>query len=200
MGRPKRITLGGYFYHVLNCANGRLRIFKKEADFAAFEQILSEGIERFAMRVCGYCLMGNHWHLLLWPRRDGDLSAFMRWITLTHRPAFSRRPRYHRHRAFIPGPLQKFSGAGQRPLPDRDAVHRGQSHSGTDCSGRGGLAMVQLCTPAGTAIGAESVPGTGRAAGRLDTMGSRRHRRKIAPDPAKQHQPKLPPRRAGMDA
>ncbi len=84
MGRPKRITLGGYVYHVFNRANGRLRIFKKAADFQAFEQILSEGIERFDMRLCGWCLMGNHWHLLLWPWRDGDLSAFMRWITLTH--------------------------------------------------------------------------------------------------------------------
>jgi len=84
MGRPKRITIGGYFYHVLNRANGRLRIFKKDADFAAFEQILSEGMERFAMRMCGYCLMGNHWHLLLWPQHDDDLSTFMRWITLTH--------------------------------------------------------------------------------------------------------------------
>ena len=84
MGRPKRITLGGYVYHVLNRANGRLRIFKKDSDFAAFEKILTEGIERFDMRTCGYCLMGNHWHLLLWPRHDGDLSSFMRWVTLTH--------------------------------------------------------------------------------------------------------------------
>ena len=84
MPRPKRITLGGYLYHVLNRANGRLRIFRKEADFLAFEQILAEGIEYFQMRLCGYCLMSNHWHLLLWPRGDGDLSNFMRWVTLTH--------------------------------------------------------------------------------------------------------------------
>ncbi|RKY07476.1 MAG: hypothetical protein DRP56_05635 [Planctomycetota bacterium] len=84
MGRPKRITLGGYVYHVLNRANGRLRIFKKDDDFTAFEKILIEGIKRFEIRLCGYCLMGNHWHLLLWPRHDGDLSSFMRWITLTH--------------------------------------------------------------------------------------------------------------------
>ncbi|RKY10721.1 MAG: hypothetical protein DRP56_00165 [Planctomycetota bacterium] len=62
MGRPKRITLGGYVYHVLNRANGRLRIFKKDSDFAAFEKILIEGIKRFEIRLCGYCLMGNHWH------------------------------------------------------------------------------------------------------------------------------------------
>jgi len=50
MGRPKRITLGGYVYHVLSRANGRLRISKKKEDFAAFETILAEGIERVDMR------------------------------------------------------------------------------------------------------------------------------------------------------
>ena len=84
MTKRRRITLGGYVYHVLNRANGRLRIFRKVGDFLAFEQILAEGLDRVAMRLCGYCLMGNHWHLLLWPRGDGDLSDFLRWVTLTH--------------------------------------------------------------------------------------------------------------------
>ena len=84
MPRKKRIDKGNIVYHVLNRANGRLRIFKKRADFAAFEQILAEGVERFGMRVCGYCIMGNHWHLVLWPREDGDLSQFMKWVTQTH--------------------------------------------------------------------------------------------------------------------
>jgi len=84
MSRAKRITLGGYAYHVLNRANGRLRMFHKDGDFLAFEQILAEGIARYSMRLCGYCTMSNHWHLLLWPVNDGELSEFMRWITLTH--------------------------------------------------------------------------------------------------------------------
>ena len=84
MGRPKRITLAGYAYHVLNRANGRLRIFRKPADFESFETILAEGLERIDMRLCGYCIMTNHWHLLLWPRRDGDLTDFIQWVTLTH--------------------------------------------------------------------------------------------------------------------
>jgi putative transposase len=84
MPRPKRIAKGNVVYHVINRANGRLRIFKTPADFEAFEQILAEGIEQFSMRLCGYCIMSNHWHLVLWPRRDGDLSAFMKWITATH--------------------------------------------------------------------------------------------------------------------
>jgi putative transposase len=36
------------------------------------------------MRLLAYCLMSNHWHLVLWPQKDGDLSDFMHWLTLTH--------------------------------------------------------------------------------------------------------------------
>ena len=60
MARPQRIALGGHVYHVLNRANGRLRIFRQASDFLAFEQILAEGAERVSMRLCGYCVMGNH--------------------------------------------------------------------------------------------------------------------------------------------
>ncbi len=84
MPRPKRQCAGGIVYHVLNRANGRLRIFRKRADFEAFERVLAEGVDRVGMRLCGYCIMGNHWHMLLWPRQDGDVSEFMRWVTLTH--------------------------------------------------------------------------------------------------------------------
>lgn len=84
MGRPKRIAKRNIVYHALNRANGRLCIFKKQRDFEAFESILAEGVERYRMRLCGYCIMGTHWHLVLWPRADGDLSHFMRWITVTH--------------------------------------------------------------------------------------------------------------------
>jgi len=51
--------------------DGRRRIFRKNAEFEAFEAILAEGLERVDMRICGYCIMSNHWHLLLWPRDDG---------------------------------------------------------------------------------------------------------------------------------
>lgn len=84
MGKPRRITKGGYFYHVFNRANGKLRIFRKAGDFVAFENILADGLLRFDMRLCGYCIMGNHWHLLLWPKNDGELSEFMHWLGVTH--------------------------------------------------------------------------------------------------------------------
>jgi putative transposase len=84
MARPKRKTKGGYCYHVLNRANGRLRIFRKRGDFLAFERIIGEAQERIDIKIYGWCLMSNHWHLLLEPFGDGDLSEFMRWLTVTH--------------------------------------------------------------------------------------------------------------------
>ena len=79
-----RVSVGGLGYHVLNRSNGRVAIFEHPADYELFEQVLAEAHERVPMRTVSYCLMPNHWHLVLWPRRDGELSGFMRWLTMTH--------------------------------------------------------------------------------------------------------------------
>ena len=85
MGRPRRHALGGYVYHVLNRANARACIFHKDGDYAAFEQVLADSLEHVpGMRLLAFCLMPNHWHLLLWPRADGELSDFGHFLTLTH--------------------------------------------------------------------------------------------------------------------
>jgi len=84
MPRARRQSPGGVVYHVLNRANGRQKIFRSVCDYTAFEKILTEGLDKIPMRLTGYCLMPNHWHLLLWPYNDGDLSAFMHWVTMTH--------------------------------------------------------------------------------------------------------------------
>lgn len=69
---------------MLNRANGRPRLFDAEGDYAAFERVLAPACERIAMRLLAYCIMPNHWHLVVWPRQDEDLSRFMNWLTLTH--------------------------------------------------------------------------------------------------------------------
>jgi putative transposase len=92
MPRRPRVSTGGLAYHVLNRRVGRLRLFEKPADYLAFENILYEAHERAGIRIAAYCLMRNHWHLLLWPRDDGELSEVMRWITVTHTQ------RWHAHR------------------------------------------------------------------------------------------------------
>ena len=84
MPRIARNAPGGLVYHVLNRANGRLRLFKKDDDFLAFERVLLLAQRRVPIRILDWCVMSNHWHLVLWPKRDGQLTAFMRWLTLTH--------------------------------------------------------------------------------------------------------------------
>ena len=92
MGRPKRAADGGLVYHVLNRANARMTICEDDEDYAAFEQVLEEAVERTQMRLLAYCVLPNHWHLVIWPRDDGELSRFTGWLTLTHTQ------RWHAHR------------------------------------------------------------------------------------------------------
>ena len=84
MPRRARQAPGGLIYHVLNRAVGRMQMFRKEGDYQAFERVLVEAHGRTPTGLLGYCLMPNHWHLVLWPKADGELSRFMFWMTMTH--------------------------------------------------------------------------------------------------------------------
>jgi len=48
------------------------------------ERGLAEACERVERRLLAYCVMPNHWHLVVWPRADGDLSSFFGWLTMMH--------------------------------------------------------------------------------------------------------------------
>jgi putative transposase len=80
-------------YHVLNRGVGRRTLFDKDGDYLAFERVMEETLRTRPMRVCAYCLLPNHWHLVLWPERDGDLAAFMQQMTNMH----VKRWKEHRH-------------------------------------------------------------------------------------------------------
>lgn len=81
--RPRHAT-GGVVYHVLNRTVRGVPLFEHHLDYAAFEQVLIEARAFCPVPLLDYAVMPNHWHLVLWPTRDGDLSEFMRWLTLTH--------------------------------------------------------------------------------------------------------------------
>ncbi|ULA63470.1 MAG: transposase [Nitrospira sp.] len=76
----------------MNRANARRILFEDDGDYAAFERVLVQACDRLSMRLLAYCVMPNRWHLVVWPRRDGGLSRFMNWLTLTHTQ------RWHQHR------------------------------------------------------------------------------------------------------
>jgi putative transposase len=84
MPRRARVTPGGLVYHVLNRTVAGLPLFRKEADYEAFERIMIEAHERYPLRILAWCLMRNHWHFMVWPREESDVTAYFRWLAHTH--------------------------------------------------------------------------------------------------------------------
>ena len=94
MPRTARAVEAGLIYHVLNRGNGRMRLFHKDDDYAAFERVLAEGLERYPVDLLTYCVMPNHWHLVVRPKTDEALGRWLGWIGVTH----VRRHHEHYHR------------------------------------------------------------------------------------------------------
>lgn len=84
MPRPPRADVAGEIYHVLNRGNGKMLIFHKDADYRAFERVVSEGLKKHPVDLLSYQWMPNHWHFVLSPREDGAMSKLMYWVTMTH--------------------------------------------------------------------------------------------------------------------
>lgn len=95
MARRSRCSDAGYVYHVLNRAVGRATIFEKPGDYAAFEKILGQAWDRLGMGILSFTLMPNHWHLVVKPLKNGALSTYLQWLTVTH----VRRWHAHHHSA-----------------------------------------------------------------------------------------------------
>jgi putative transposase len=91
MPRAARVSIGDQCYHVLNRGNARRRVFYKDGDYQAFVKAMGHASVEVPIRVLAWCLMPNHFHLVLWPHHDRDLSHWMHWLLNTHVR------RYHRH-------------------------------------------------------------------------------------------------------
>jgi REP-associated tyrosine transposase len=84
MPRRRRSGCGGIVFHVMNRAARKLTLFEGPSDYDAFEEVLAEAANRAPMRLLSYTIMPNHWHLVVWPTGDADLSRYMHWLTMTH--------------------------------------------------------------------------------------------------------------------
>ena len=91
MPRIPRGQQGGYAYHVINRGNGRATVFHKPQDYEAFLTLLAEAKQRHRVKLFAFCLMSNHFHLVLEPAHQTALSEFMQWLLTSHVR------RYHRY-------------------------------------------------------------------------------------------------------
>ncbi len=106
MARPLRILFEGAWYHVMNRGAGRRAIFPTEDHRGTFLALLGEMAGTFGVEVHAYCLMTNHYHLLLHTPR-GNLSDALRHLNGLYTQRHNRQRR---------GPMVHSSGAASRPF------------------------------------------------------------------------------------
>ena len=90
MARPLRIEFAHGLYHVTSRGDGREDIFLEDADRELFLEVLSECVDRFNWVIYAYCLMDNHYHLLI-ETPDGNLSQGMRQLNGVYTQRFNRK-------------------------------------------------------------------------------------------------------------
>jgi len=84
MPRTARAAVAGLCSHVMSRGNARANVFHDASDYDAFIGLLYRGKKRLPMRVLAWCVMPNHFHLVLQPHRDGDLGRWMHWLLTAH--------------------------------------------------------------------------------------------------------------------
>ena len=111
MARPLRIEFPGATYHVTSRGDRREPIYRDDADRVAQLQVVGAAMDRFEAKVLAYCLMGNHYHLIV-HTPQANLSALMRQLNGVYTQVFNRRHRQVGH---------LFQGRFKAILVDTDA-------------------------------------------------------------------------------
>ena len=97
MGRLPRAIDDGLIYHALNRGNNGADVFAEDGDHEAFLEALGQTHARYPFRLFGYCLMPNHFHLLLQPERGQSISRILQSLTVAHTSRYHRRNRSSGH-------------------------------------------------------------------------------------------------------
>jgi len=84
MGRQTRPIADGLIYHAFNRGNNRGPVFFAPEDYRLFLRSLAQTQERYPFRLFGYCLMTNHFHLLLQPGDGQSISRVLQSLTVAH--------------------------------------------------------------------------------------------------------------------
>lgn len=84
MARKRRSCPAGQIFHLCNRATHGVTLFENPFDYLQVLRVIQEALEKFPVLLYAYCIMPNHWHLLVQPRIPGAISRFMHWFGTTH--------------------------------------------------------------------------------------------------------------------
>ena len=141
MARPLRIEFPGALYHVTSRGDRREAMYEDEEERATFLGVLAEVVERYNWVCHAYCLMTNHYHLLI-ETVDGNLSKGMRQLNGIYTQASNRR--HHRVGHLYPGPLQRHPGRQGCRSAGAEPIRRAQPRTCRYRQPPGRLALEQL--------------------------------------------------------
>lgn len=96
MARPLRIEYPGAYYHVVNRGNNQENIYQNDRDKEKFIEYLEKASERYSIIIHSYCLMSNHYHLIV-ETPEPNLSVTMQWINVSYATYFNRKRKRHGH-------------------------------------------------------------------------------------------------------
>jgi putative transposase len=103
-------------YHVVNRATERQALFVQDSRYELFLALLAVALQRFPITLLAYCIMPNHWHLVLKPLETRALSAFMHWLTARH-------ARHHRFTTGTAGRGHVYQGRFRSSLVERESYY-----------------------------------------------------------------------------
>ncbi len=90
MPRTRRKPTAGLIHHVINRGNCKRTLFFSARDYQRFLHLMTEAANRHPLPLLAFCLMPNHWHLVVWPDEERTLALHMHWLTGEHASAFQR--------------------------------------------------------------------------------------------------------------
>jgi REP element-mobilizing transposase RayT len=90
MSRPLRVEYAGAFYHVLNRGNAGEKVLRRDRDKEKFLQYAADAARHYGMNIHTYCLMDNHFHMIV-ETRDVNLSAAMQWLNISYAAWYNRK-------------------------------------------------------------------------------------------------------------
>ena len=84
MPRAKRVCPAGECFHVLNRSVARMTVFERPADYDAFVRVIAEVHKTVPLPILAWAAMPNHWHFVVAPTEDSQVTEFFRLLTVTH--------------------------------------------------------------------------------------------------------------------
>ena len=96
---PRRLTtfISNHYYHIYNRGVNRRKIFFSDGNYKYLKGLLRRNVPKYEVNIVAYCLMPNHYHLLVMPRKDHNISKFVQSVFGSYTQSINKQRKRHGH-------------------------------------------------------------------------------------------------------